>query len=139
MESWIRPGHHARRERGRADERRGGGHKVRLMLRILYAGKRGGNEWTNLVFLQHLFLLQRLHRVDSASIHLLYHANLTKRALADDFDGPEVAQPHLRPLQPQEGSLLLAQPDQLPLFSLVGHHRVTRKLSFDLHAPENIA
>lgn len=97
----------------------------------------GVNKRANLVFLQHLLLLQRLHSIDPSRIRLLYDANLTKRAFSDDLDGPEISQPHLRPLQPQERSLLLAQRDQLPLLSLVGHHRISRQLSFDLHAPDN--
>ena len=93
---------------------------------------------TNLVFLQHLFLFQRLHRIDPTRIHLLHDTNFTESALPDDLDGPEVGQPHLRPLQPQERTLLLAQPDQLSLLSLVRHHRVSCEFSFDLHAPDNI-
>ena len=97
----------------------------------------GVKEITNLIFLQHLLLFQRLHRIDPTRIHLLHDANFAKRALADNLNCPEIGQPHLRPLQPQERSLLLAQPNQLPLLSVVGHHRISCQLSFDLHAPEN--
>ena len=102
---------------------------------MLYSGEKV--QRTNLVFLQHLFLLQRLHRIDPARIRLLHDANLTERALPNDLHGPEVGQPHLRPLQPQEGSLLLPQRNQLPLFPLVRRHRISRELSLDLHTPAN--
>ena len=88
----------------------------------------------NLVVLQHLFLLQHLHCIDTAPIHLLHKADLTKRALPSDLHGPEVCQPQPSSLQAEENAFFLAQSDQVYPLPLVGHHRASRECSFDLHA-----
>ena len=86
---------------------------------------------THLVALQHLRLLQRLHRVHLPRVHLLYQAHLAERALPNHLHRPEVVQADFRAAQAQVLALRLRVLADLALARLLAHRLRQARLELD--------
>lgn len=93
----------------------GRGQTAALGKQLFYGlARSSARDRTHLILLKHLILLQRLHRVDLASVDFLDQSNLSKRPFSNHFDCTEIRESNPRSSQSEEAEFLSGDPGLRP-------------------------